>query len=78
MQQVPDSVSAVHNATIPTRDVESISEAGQEGKIRKIVVGNDVSESTVRVFLNCSYSYNSFNRNCVLRKLVILLDNLVN
>ncbi|KAL7259527.1 hypothetical protein ACSBR1_005423 [Camellia fascicularis] len=35
---VPDSVSAVHNAT--TRDVESEFEAGQEGKIREIVMDN--------------------------------------
>ncbi|KAM7481517.1 hypothetical protein LguiB_006100 [Lonicera macranthoides] len=37
---VPDSVSAVHNATNATRDVESEFEAGQEGKIREIVMDN--------------------------------------
>lgn len=42
---VPDSVSAVHNATNATRDVES--EAGQEGKIREIVMDNVDSEPMV-------------------------------
>lgn len=37
---VPDSVSAVHNATNATRDVESELDAGQDGKIREIVVDN--------------------------------------
>lgn len=37
---MPDSVSAVHNATNATRDVESEFEVGQEGKIREIVVDN--------------------------------------
>ncbi|KAF5739863.1 putative acyl-CoA binding protein [Tripterygium wilfordii] len=37
---VPDSVSAVHNATNPTRDVESEFDVGQEGKIREIVMDN--------------------------------------
>ncbi|KAG6702200.1 hypothetical protein I3842_07G020800 [Carya illinoinensis] len=41
---VPDSVSAVHNATNPTRDVESEFDAGQEGKIREIVMDNAKSE----------------------------------
>ncbi|KAG7969234.1 hypothetical protein I3843_07G019800 [Carya illinoinensis] len=41
---VPDSVSAVHNATNPTRDVESEFDAGQEGKIREIVMDNAESE----------------------------------
>ncbi|XP_007030970.2 PREDICTED: acyl-CoA-binding domain-containing protein 4 [Theobroma cacao] len=41
---VPDSVSAVHNATNPTRDLESEFEVGQEGKIREIVVDNVDSE----------------------------------
>lgn len=35
---VPDSVSAVHNATNPTRDLESELEGGQEGNIREIVM----------------------------------------
>ncbi|KAF5945971.1 hypothetical protein HYC85_016199 [Camellia sinensis] len=35
---VPDSVSAIHNAA--TRDVESEFEAGQEGKIREILMDN--------------------------------------
>ncbi|XWS42393.1 hypothetical protein CRYUN_Cryun16bG0010700 [Craigia yunnanensis] len=37
---VPDSVSAVHNATNPTRDLDSEIEVGQEGKIREIVMDN--------------------------------------
>ncbi|XP_043814916.1 acyl-CoA-binding domain-containing protein 4 isoform X2 [Manihot esculenta] len=37
---VPDGVSAVHNATNATRDLESDLEAGQEGKIREIVMDN--------------------------------------
>ncbi|XP_057962846.1 acyl-CoA-binding domain-containing protein 4 [Malania oleifera] len=41
---VPDSVSAVHNATNATRDLESEFEAGQDGKIREIVVDNADSE----------------------------------
>ncbi|XVF57493.1 hypothetical protein PTKIN_Ptkin06aG0209600 [Pterospermum kingtungense] len=41
---VPDSVSAVHNATNPTRDLESEIEVGQEGKIREIVMDNVDSE----------------------------------
>ncbi|XP_074326866.1 acyl-CoA-binding domain-containing protein 4-like isoform X2 [Apium graveolens] len=41
---VPDSVSGVHNATNATRDVESDNEAGQEGKIREIVMDNVDSE----------------------------------
>jgi N-acetylneuraminic acid mutarotase len=40
---VPDSVSAVHN-TNATRDLESEFEAGQEGKIREIVMDNVDSE----------------------------------
>ncbi|XVF41893.1 hypothetical protein PTKIN_Ptkin01aG0316900 [Pterospermum kingtungense] len=43
---VPDSVSAVHNTTNPTRDLESEFEAGQEGKIREIVVDNVDREPT--------------------------------
>ncbi|XAR52617.1 hypothetical protein NMG60_11020771 [Bertholletia excelsa] len=43
---VPDSVSAVHNATNPTRDLESEFETGQEGKIREIVMDNVDSEPT--------------------------------
>ncbi|KAA8545143.1 hypothetical protein F0562_019968 [Nyssa sinensis] len=43
---VPDSVSAVHNVTNPTRDVESEFETGQDGKIREIVVDNVDSEPT--------------------------------
>ncbi|KAL5566052.1 hypothetical protein UlMin_029216 [Ulmus minor] len=42
---VPDSVSAVPNATNPTRDLESEFEAGQDGKIREIVMDNVESES---------------------------------
>ncbi|XVF06048.1 hypothetical protein REPUB_Repub06bG0014700 [Reevesia pubescens] len=41
---VPDSVSAVHNVTNPTRDLESEFEVGQEGKIREIVIDNVDSE----------------------------------
>ncbi|KAM3704829.1 hypothetical protein ACJW31_03G035600 [Castanea mollissima] len=40
---IPDSV-AVHNATNATRDPESEFEAGQEGKIREIVMDNVDSE----------------------------------
>lgn len=54
---VPDSVSAVHNATNATRDVESEFEAGQEGKIREIVMDNVESEPVVRdtenLFIKC-------------------------
>uniref|UniRef100_A0A7C8Z2X7 ACB domain-containing protein n=1 Tax=Opuntia streptacantha TaxID=393608 RepID=A0A7C8Z2X7_OPUST len=35
---VPESVSAVHNVTNGTRDLESETDAGQEGRIREIVV----------------------------------------
>ncbi|CAI9102179.1 OLC1v1000405C3 [Oldenlandia corymbosa var. corymbosa] len=38
---VPDSVSAVHNVTNPTRDVESEFETGQDGKIREIVMDSE-------------------------------------
>ncbi|GMI66753.1 hypothetical protein HRI_000344600 [Hibiscus trionum] len=41
---VPDSISAVHNATNLTRDLESELEVGQEGKIREIFVDNTDSE----------------------------------
>ncbi|XP_039021792.1 acyl-CoA-binding domain-containing protein 4-like isoform X1 [Hibiscus syriacus] len=37
---VPDSVSAIPNATNPTRDLESEFEVGHEGKIREIVMDN--------------------------------------
>ncbi|WCJ43121.1 Acyl-CoA-binding domain-containing protein 4 [Euphorbia peplus] len=37
---VPDSVSAVHNVTNTTRDLDSEFEVGQEGKIREIVIDN--------------------------------------
>lgn len=46
---VPDSVSAVHNATNATRDVES-EEMGQEGKIREIVMDNVDSEPVVIIY----------------------------
>ncbi|CAL5400569.1 unnamed protein product [Camellia sinensis] len=42
---VPDSVSAIHNAT--TRDVESEFEAGQEGKIREILMDNVDSDPMI-------------------------------
>ncbi|KAB5556226.1 hypothetical protein DKX38_007135 [Salix brachista] len=42
---VPDSVSAVHNVTNPTRDVDSEFEGGHEGKIREIVMDNIDQES---------------------------------
>ncbi|KAF6142676.1 hypothetical protein GIB67_015162 [Kingdonia uniflora] len=35
-----DSVAAMHNATNATRDVESEFEAGQEGKVREILMDN--------------------------------------
>ena len=44
---VPDIVSAVHNVTNPTRDVDSELEVGQEGKIREIVMDNVDQESRV-------------------------------
>lgn len=50
MEPVPESVSAVHNATNATRDVESEFEAGQEGKIREIVMDNVDSDSLVILF----------------------------
>ncbi|XP_057423430.1 PWWP domain-containing protein 1-like isoform X2 [Lotus japonicus] len=37
---IPDSVSAVHNATNATRDAESEFEAGHESKIKELVVDN--------------------------------------
>ncbi|TYJ01054.1 hypothetical protein E1A91_A13G127800v1 [Gossypium mustelinum] len=37
---VPDSLSAIHNVTNPTRDLESEFEVGHEGKIREIVMDN--------------------------------------
>ncbi|GMJ11776.1 acyl-CoA binding protein 4 [Hibiscus trionum] len=54
---VPDSVSAIHNATNPTRDLESEFEIGPEGKIREIVMDNidtghqklEGSETTERI-----------------------------
>lgn len=49
---IPDSVSAVHNATNATRDVESESEAGQEAKVREIVMDNVDPEPVV-----CGISY---------------------
>lgn len=42
-----DSVSGVQNATNATRDVESEFEAGQEGKIREIIVDSNDSEPMV-------------------------------
>lgn len=51
MEPVPESVSAVHNATNATRDVESEFEVGQEGKIREIVMDNVDSESMVNLVL---------------------------
>lgn len=44
---MPDSVSAVHDVTNPTRDVDSELEVGQEGKIREIVMDNIDRESWV-------------------------------
>jgi len=44
---VPDSVSAIHNITNPTRDVDSEFEGGHEGKIREIVMDNMDQGSTV-------------------------------
>lgn len=54
---LPDSVSAVHNATNATRDVESEFEAGQEGKIREIVMDNVESEPVVRDTENLFIKY---------------------
>lgn len=44
---VPDSVSAMQNATNATRDLESDIATVQEGKIREIVVDNIESEPVV-------------------------------
>lgn len=44
---VPDSVSAMQNATNATRDLESDIATVQEGKIREIVVDNIESEPMV-------------------------------
>lgn len=44
---MPDSVSAIHNITNPTRDVDSEFEGGHEGKIREIVMDNIDQGSTV-------------------------------
>ncbi|MBA0699240.1 hypothetical protein Goari_000893, partial [Gossypium aridum] len=38
--RVPDSVSAIHNVTNPTRDLESEFEVGHEGKMQEIVMDN--------------------------------------
>ncbi|KAK2976003.1 hypothetical protein RJ640_024764 [Escallonia rubra] len=46
---VHDSVSAVHNATNVTRDLESEFEAGQEGKIREIAMDNVNSEPPIKI-----------------------------
>ncbi|CAN1195402.1 Acyl-CoA-binding domain-containing protein 4 [Linum perenne] len=43
---VPDSVSAIHNVTNPTRDLDSELELGQESKIREITVDNGEPEPT--------------------------------
>lgn len=50
---VPDSVSAVHNATNPTRDLESEFDVGQESKIREIVMDNIDSEPKVCQITKC-------------------------
>ncbi|XP_043721442.1 acyl-CoA-binding domain-containing protein 4-like isoform X2 [Telopea speciosissima] len=42
---VPDSGTALHNTTNATRDIESEVEAGQEGKLREIIMDNIDSES---------------------------------
>ncbi|XP_050384662.1 acyl-CoA-binding domain-containing protein 4 [Argentina anserina] len=47
---VPDSVSAVHNATNAARDVESEYEAGHEGKIREIVMDAEPMKSRGKNF----------------------------
>ena len=44
---MPDSGSAVQNATNATRDFESELEAGQDGKTREGVVDNDLSDPMV-------------------------------
>ncbi|XP_074312254.1 acyl-CoA-binding domain-containing protein 4-like isoform X1 [Silene latifolia] len=43
---VPDSVSAVHNATNSSRNFESELDAGQDGKIREIVMDSVDSQKT--------------------------------
>lgn len=49
---VPDSVSAIINATNATRDVES---EGQEGKMREIAMDNVDLEPMVRGFEKCTF-----------------------
>ncbi|GFZ02978.1 acyl-CoA binding protein 4 [Actinidia rufa] len=44
---VPDSVSAVQDATNATRDVESELETGQEGKVREIIMDNVDAEPMI-------------------------------
>ncbi|KAK9291414.1 hypothetical protein L1049_019361 [Liquidambar formosana] len=60
---VPDSVAAVHNATNATRDTES--EAGQEGKIREIVMDNVDSEPVVmlqcKICLSLGYLFTLYS-----------------
>nr|APO15848.1 ring-finger protein [Sesuvium portulacastrum] len=43
---VPDSVTAVHNATNATQDLESVLDAGKDGKIREIVMDNVDAEKS--------------------------------
>lgn len=50
---MPDSVSTAHNATNATRDLESELEAGQEGKIREIVMDNVDPEPMVCQIAKC-------------------------
>ena len=47
---VPDSVSANKDATNATRDLESEIEAGQDGKIREIVVDSEPVVCIIKKF----------------------------
>lgn len=61
---IPDSVSAVHNATNGTRDVESEFEAGHEGKIKELLVDN--ADSTVCIIAKaCPFHFDQHRLTCV-------------
>lgn len=58
---VPDRVSVVNNATNATRAVESDFEAGQEGKIREIVMDNIDSQPKVLRYWKTDYGTATLN-----------------
>jgi hypothetical protein len=71
---VPDSFSAVNNAT--TRDIESEIKVSQEGKVREIVMDNVNSRLKVssRQFKRCEYQIRLDNHNASLIFLLCILD----